>query len=65
MKHKDLLKARNAHFHRTGHKSIIVGNNFVECRECGRHAHIAPDGKSLFVHNKDYSQMETIKIEEF
>lgn len=37
------LIARKFHAGRTGHEDIAVGSNFVECRECGAHAHVGSD----------------------
>jgi len=62
---KVLLKARNAHSTRTGHKRIFVGANFVECFECRKHAHLTSDGKRLYVHDGSYKNTETIDAEDF
>lgn len=44
---KELRQARSAHFKRTGHVAI-VGNNFIECPDCKKHAHL--DKGTLYAH---------------
>ena len=59
-----LQEARVAHNITTGHTEIIVGLNFVECLECGRHAHSPKDG-ALILHNSDFSICKNIPATEF
>ena len=60
---KLLLDARNAHAKRTEHKDIVLGMNFVECMECGQHAHVCSKDKlTLHGHSTEY---RTISAEEF
>jgi hypothetical protein len=61
---KDLKNARDAHRQRTGHKNFFVGMNFINCEDCGRHAHIGgPSG--LIAHDPDYIDIEHITPKEF
>ena len=53
---KLLLAARTAHAKRTGHRRSMVGMNFLECFDCGKHAHIV-DGK-LYLHGRDNKPTE-------
>ena len=34
------------------HFRVIVGGNFVECLECGKHAHLDTDPTLLVVHGR-------------
>ena len=62
---KLLLDARNAHATRTEHKHIFVGQNFVECLQCRKHAHLTSDGMRLMVHDSNHKCMETIDAKDF
>jgi len=55
-----LRKARLAHTKRTGHKRVMVGLNFVSCRDCHAQAVLDPaTGVRLYCGNR------IIKPEEF
>ena len=60
----NLKRAALAHQHRM----VFVGMNFIECLECGLHAHQAEGlgGKGLLIlHNADYSLYVHIQPEQF
>lgn len=59
-----LQQARAAHNMTTGHVRMFIGANFIECEECGKHAHIPRDG-ILILHNADYSIYESIAPTDF
>lgn len=48
----NLIFAKQAHRARTGHNDIFVGMNFVECLDCGRHAHQTDGRGVLFLHGR-------------
>jgi hypothetical protein len=58
-----LITARDAHRNRTGHKSVAAYGNFVECAECGAHAHIMSANTvkpTLCLHDRDYRTVREI-----
>jgi hypothetical protein len=58
-----LITARDAHRERTGHSSVVAYGNFVECAECGAHAHLmsAKTAKpTLYLHDRDYQNVREI-----
>lgn len=56
-----LMKAALSHQIRTGHKGTFVGNNFVECPVCKRHA-VLSNGTLYLRADK---AMEVISPDEF
>lgn len=60
-----LHDAREAHSLRTGHIRVEVGANFVECRECGRHADLSAEGPGLWICRPDGRWDKYIRPEEF
>lgn len=58
-----LILARDAHRERTGHSDVVAYGNFVECAECGAHAHIMSANTvkpTLCLHDRDYRNVREI-----
>ena len=59
-----LQRARGYHTLNTGHIGIVVGANFIECSECGKHAHLVGKGSTLVRHGPGVST-ENIEPKDF
>ena len=51
-KRKKLFEARDFHIHGTEHQAVVIGWNFVKCKECGRHAHLDRKSGILILHTR-------------
>ncbi len=60
-----LWQAARSHHTRMGCCQVFVGNNFVDCMVCRRHAHIHSATGQLVLHDAAYHSVEVIKPEDF
>lgn len=62
-----MFLAKKFHQATTGHDDVMVGMNFIECMECGKHAHINPSSLEypLTQHDSERFSFKGLRPQDF